>query len=383
MLLSELPIEIIYIITSYLKYTRDYCNLRITCKSLYYTIHTLKYYFFSGPLRQKITFLNHLPFGDYKEYYLCGSEKLKVPFIDGKIYGTVEMYNYEMEKIYYCYYKNNKKLGMEEIYYKNNVLAQLTPFTQIGIHGEKKIFHINGYLKANIDYSNNELDGNCIYYYDNNITKYVLNFKKNKLNGPCLGFYNNGKLRFIMNYYYNICYNSAKYFYVNGKISANYFFKVGVLDGYQYEYYNNGKIKRIFNVNRGKLSGKLKLWNMDGTPYIICEFKEGNFVNKAYLYKNNRKYVLTINSISEKGYFFGLVKIFHNSKLIIDTEIKKNRICGIIKDYRHNFLADNKYGLRFIYKNIFTTIKNYKNSYDKDKKRIKYNMEGINYISYI
>ena len=31
---------------------------------------------------------------------------------------------------------------MEEIYYKSNVLAQLTPFTQIGIHGEKKIFHM-------------------------------------------------------------------------------------------------------------------------------------------------------------------------------------------------------------------------------------------------
>ena len=390
--LTHLPLEILLIVIEHIDNKADYCNLRISCKDMYHIMNNITQYYLSGAIKKSFSYYNHFLTGVYREFYRYGCEKIYMQFSNGKINGTVEVYNVDYKKIYDVGFKDNKKVTDETICYENGIVAQITPYSTMGIHGKQRLYYSDSELKVELNYKNNILDGSCNYYYNNGVTKYILSFKNGALNGACIGFYRNGHMKFLLNYYNGLLNYGCRYYFANGYISCKYWFINGVMKGPQMQYHENGKLKMIFKVVNGKLNGKMKTWYANGEPNVSCEFKDNKLIDKAIMYRDGYKHIFNLNSDYLFGSFCGLFSMYNKKGMIYTAEIEHNELHGILKDYGDNLVDNEEYILDtsnefkiFQGNKLINIEKNYLNIYQSynNIKAISYKIDNKSYFKII
>lgn len=140
-----------------------------------------RYYFDTGQLLSKRTFIQGKMQGKTEDFYRDGKFRARASVVDGRLNGSYESYfpdgslelacYYFMDSLdgtYRTFYSNHqphkvahwsrdKKVGVDSSFYENGKLESIVPFEEDQQHGIAKVFHRNGRQWTEMVYDNGRL----------------------------------------------------------------------------------------------------------------------------------------------------------------------------------------------------------------------------------
>ncbi len=221
------------------------------------------------------------------------------------------------------FYKDNKKNGLWEIYYKNGNLKSQITYKDNRQYGEVKIFYENGSPKEEGYWKINKWVGEYKYYYDNGQIKYHWFFDEN---GKRTGF--------------------QEYYYDNGVKQIEGEWKQGKESGQIKEYYANGNLQKVSTFSEGTLNGQVVEYYSDGQIKSKSVYVSGKIdINQSYAYQpkqntNNDNTAVKDTAKTEYKTFNGTgFYKFVNDKGLVERE--GNFVNGVLMDGKRYIYDDN------------------------------------------
>ncbi len=210
-------------------------------------------------------------------------ERVECDIIDGKYEGIYKRYEFNHLSII-CNYKNGKKNGKYECFYRNGQLRQTTNYVDDLIQGESIAYFESGAVVLHANYVNNRMEGKNIIYYENGQPKYICNKTNGEIDGEYKMFWQNGQLKEIVNYILknnNSCkFGEEKHFYSNGQVSmiCNHIIdenNISKQDGPVIKYHYNGEVKAKYNILNDEYDGVYEKFNEQGDLVEYSEYIKG------------------------------------------------------------------------------------------------------------
>lgn len=240
-------------------------------------------YFLNGKPSIIKPYDNNLLEGICTEYHENGCLKSSVSYNQGSKHGQQLIY-YPNSKIFkilnykfgyphgkwYSYYDNDiisiksfdhflygKHINKSFTYYDNKIIKSITTYNYCGQrNGVCKRFFNNQQIMSSKYYKNDKLHGQTVDFYQNGNKKRILYHLDGKLNGTVFKYSQDNELQF-------------KCHYIDDK-----------RHGYSYEYYvdqDQKMLKRAVNYEYGKKTGRAFLYDSNGNPNFLFEYKNDKF----------------------------------------------------------------------------------------------------------
>lgn len=211
------------------------------------------------------------PNGEHLEYFFdSGNLKERITYIDGKKEGSYKKINNNGVTIITGNYHENKKNGKWKKFYENGNLKTVGSYKDGIKIGEWKNFYENGNLENYGFYNNDEQNGKWTYYYRNgNIKASGFFIKGNGRNLGKTGVPKNGR-------------NGPWEFYneETGQINVKIIYDEGRLSGNIEEYNSEGNIEFKATFKNDKLHGTVEEFNNQGVLTSKEIYENGKMVNK-------------------------------------------------------------------------------------------------------
>jgi antitoxin component YwqK of YwqJK toxin-antitoxin module len=215
-------------------------------------------------------------------------ERVECNIIDDKYEGIYKLYEFNNLSVI-CNYKNGKKNGKYESFYKNGKYRQIANYVDDLIQGESTSYFESGAIATKCNYVNHDIEGESIIYYQpengfNGQPKYVCNYKNGKIDGEYKMYWMNGQLKEIVNYILNnnnSCkIGEEKQYYSNGQLSfiCNYIIDENNNNkqhGPVVEYHYNGEVKAKYNIINEEYDGVYEEFDEQGELIEFSEYIQG------------------------------------------------------------------------------------------------------------
>ncbi len=247
-------------------------------------------------LRHTFTFLNGLPHGEYKTYFVKKNNN------NNTFSNFIEFNGFPHgEEEYKEHWNNNERAEINTLHKKyadgeKNTLHELY----------KKYYKDEKPFKIYFNYENGELREYREFYsykYDEHHEEYV---NKNKINirlhyfkdkkkkdGQYKEYFEDGKtlaIRCFFDEHFKL-HGEYKDWHTDGTLKKLCNFKHGVLQGEYKEYWKNGYLYKHCFFENGKYHGPFKQYTKDATTtlYISCSYEHGKLHGEFIYYKNEQK----------------------------------------------------------------------------------------------
>ena len=343
----DLPISVIDNILKYLTDTDSYSNLRISCKSFYNILETLKRY-------------NNNILVELIGYKYGALNGLHIQWYDTQIIKSITKY------------KHNKKTDKQMLYYENGDIKKDTKYVSNLKHGKEISYYINNTIQKKTTYSFNRKDKEEYIYnrngdlvmkklFDSILTDkdFTLCYYKDKLL-IAKSFFKNDILdgittRYIDNNIIEEEYDNGELIkiktYKNNVLIDKKYIEDGLLNGYYYQWHDNKQLKCICYYNKGRVDKIYKKWSHDK------KYTETLTLNKCKLdglFKINTTYYYKIIPYKNNMIHGNYIESMKYSKItyilkfnygIFGNSFKK-KICDKLDTkviIRENFFVYNKY----------------------------------------
>lgn len=244
-------------------------------------------YFENGKVFEKKQFVLGKPVGKHLEYHLTE--------LDEEICLAKEMH-----------YKEGQLDGLQQLFYKNRNPEAILNYKLSVLHGEKKLFDLDGKILEEAYYEDGNLNGRyfiakengkeIVYHYKNNlldglteiyypphplfgkVKAFHANYEKGVIQGEVCE-YNEAGTKLVSTYYKDgLKHGPATFYGHDGKVKAIAEFKNDNQNGWTFEYFPNGQIKReVFFVDDEK-EGPEKSYFKNGLVASLKSFKNGLLV---------------------------------------------------------------------------------------------------------
>lgn len=177
----------------------------------------------------------------------------RIPFKEGKIHGTMEIYNPETQALTHKMpYAEGKLEGLFIAYDETQKPSQEIPYVQ----GQKKglaCFYRHGSKTSEISYENDKMNGPATFYGPNEMVQARAYYKDNHLEGPFQSF--DGKKNIVRDCTYvgGLLTGPCKTFYPSGKVFEEAVYKENKVQGAQTQYLEDGTIlRRVTHNDKGQ-----------------------------------------------------------------------------------------------------------------------------------
>lgn len=267
-----------------------------------------------------------------EEMFSNGKLKTKISYVNKVLHGPFKNYNVEGQKISEGNYRNGKLHGLYKAYYDNGSLKFEYNYVYGSLHGKLTEYYEDGSINQVQTYDYGDITGEDITYYKNgNISNHR--------------YYNNGELH-----------GEYKFYDVDGNLEMIRFYKFGKIIGYSYlnqngekvemipikngkakvvTYFDNGNIAKAFEYFDGKFVNEYKTYHYNGKLAEVINFVEGEYHDKHIEYHKNGEIKRERNY--EFGELQGETKIYYeNGQLKSVTNYINDKPSGISKEYEKN-----------------------------------------------
>lgn len=255
-------------------------------------IGTWTYYFYSGALKAKETFVAGKLMGKQEYYFENGNPSSVENYVNGNLEGMSSTYNYNGTLKFTATYKQGKKDGIERKYYANGSLQEVD------------------------NYSNDELNGIATEYFKNGKIKSTSHFSAGKAVGPYKSSFETLGISTDGQFVNANAEGEWKFYYESGKIKEKRNYINNNEEGPHTEYYENGQISVIYNTKKGKINGDVVYYREDGKVWSKQVFANGVVVMAEY------------NDLAGK-------QVYHAEAKTALADLVTYSIDGIKKRHRH------------------------------------------------
>jgi len=219
---------------------------------------TWTYYFYSGVLKAKETYIAGKLNGTQEYYFENGNLSSLENFVNGNLEGLSNTYNYGGNIKSAANYKQGKKDGAERLYYSN------------------------GSLQANNNYTNDALNGIATEYFKNGKVKSTSHYSAGKADGPYKLSYETMGISTEGQFVKDNAEGEWKFYYESGKIKEKRSYVNNNEEGPHTEYYENGQVSVAYTAKKAKINGEVVYYYKDGKP--LAKYVYDNGVVKSVSY---------------------------------------------------------------------------------------------------
>lgn len=252
-------------------------------------------YYPNGQIKQYLEAINNRAFGDYKEWYSNGLQKIEARVLGGiadinthaeqswLFEGVSRAWNEDGKLIAEIRYVKGELQGESLYYHPNGQKWKSISYDKNRHHGETKIYLENGLLFQTAHYLNGEKEGLAFRYWNSNQVTYQENYEKGLLlegsyyneEGHLISRIHKGKgqraifskkhLQELQEYQNGIQEGRVKVYDEQEHLIALYSIKKGVKQGEEINYFPNSKQPKLqLTWYEGVLQGAIKTWYDNG-----------------------------------------------------------------------------------------------------------------------
>jgi uncharacterized protein len=236
--------------------------------------------------------------GEWRFFYSSGLLKEVTFYKAGKANGKTEIYHDNGLLYRQVNYTNDDKNGEEHTWYYSGRQSSLINYVAGKKEGKALYYHIDGYLKTEAYFKTDMQNGMETDYFANGAVKSKLNYVDDKADGEYKSFYENSKPETIGKYAMDKKIGEWKSWHENGQPSSVEQYEDGKKEGASTSWYDNGKIESRTTYRKGEVDGKKEDFDDDGLVFSESEFERGRLRDIRFLDKKGN---VISNTTSRRG----------------------------------------------------------------------------------
>lgn len=223
--------------------------------------------------------------GDFISFFPNGIYSQKGTLVNGKLNGTLKVYDIEGKFIKQEFYKQDSLINEK--------------FEE----GYNRFYNEEGIMIEEGEIVGGKKNGRWKYYFDDGVLRRINDFKLGQKTGYIITYYPSG---IVADSSYRIDGKQigvAKFWYDNGALEQISNWKENVQVDSMIQFHQNGKIKEISYWRNGKQHGETNGWFENGKPHYKRHYKDGieECLYKAWYANGNLKVIGYVRNDNPEG----------------------------------------------------------------------------------